>query len=245
MLLIKSYRHVGVPPPVYPGGSAQRVENLGGERACYDVRGDDRNSGGGAPAAPPLGPAKSRAPRTSPVPEEHASHRRAHGDGCRGIGAEVFNPASFLAASSSLAASSASTVSFRASAASLVALRRSCARVATSSAAPPSPSALVPRALRPPSPLSPRPRPRPHPDHCTPQKNALRGAQGRFAPSSKDFSLRFCRTRKPQTHEEEPRGSAAATPAGREGGARPQVVRSRRHWCVWGSGWGAGDTFVI
>ena len=47
MLLIKSYRHVGVPPPVYPGGSAQRVENLGGERACYDVRGDDRNSGGG------------------------------------------------------------------------------------------------------------------------------------------------------------------------------------------------------
>ena len=146
-----------------------------------------------------------------------------------------------LMASSSLAASSACTVSFRASAASLVALRRSCARVATSSAAPPSPSALVPRALRPPSPLSPRPRPRPHPDHCTPQKNALRGAQGRFAPSSKDFSLPFCRTRKPQTHEEEPRGSAAATPAGREGGARPQVVRSRRHWCVWGSGWGAGD----
>ena len=110
MLLIKSYRHVGVPPPVYPGGSAQRVENLGGERACYDVRGDDRNSGGGAPAAPPLGPAKSRAPRTSPVPEEHASHRRAHGDGCRGISAEVFNPASFLAASSSLAASSASII---------------------------------------------------------------------------------------------------------------------------------------
>ena len=66
VLLIKSYRHVGVPPPVYPGGSAQRVENLGGGRACYDVRGDDRNSGGGGAGG---AAARSREiPRTAHVP---------------------------------------------------------------------------------------------------------------------------------------------------------------------------------